>query len=71
MAGGAGNRAGSFVGDHDRWRLPEADDEFFNSEIVLDSRNGRVASVTPTASCDQRDAPLDPTRGWNGAVQYA
>ncbi|MEO7794362.1 MAG: BamA/TamA family outer membrane protein, partial [Thermoanaerobaculia bacterium] len=47
----------------------EADDEFFNSEIPLDSRNGRVASVTPTASYDRRNDPLDPTRGWNSSLQ--
>ncbi len=47
----------------------EAEDEFFNDEIPLDSRNARVASVTPTASYDRRDDPLDPTRGWNGSFQ--
>ena len=47
----------------------EAEDEFFNEEIPLDSRNARVASVTPTANYDRRDDPLDPTRGWNGSFQ--
>ncbi|MDQ1347559.1 MAG: BamA/TamA family outer membrane protein [Acidobacteriota bacterium] len=47
----------------------EAEDEFFNDEIPLDSRNARVASVTPTANYDRRDDPLDPTRGWNGSFQ--
>lgn len=47
----------------------EAEDEFFNEEIPLDSRNARVASITPTANYDRRDDPLDPTRGWNGSFQ--
>ena len=53
------------------YRLVElqADDPFFNSEIPLDSRNGRVASLTPTAGYDHRDDPLDPTRGWNTSFQ--
>lgn len=53
------------------YRLVElqADDPFFNSEIPLDSRNGRVASITPTAGYDRRNDPLDPTRGWNGSFQ--
>ncbi len=53
------------------YRLVElqALDAFFNSEIPLDSRNGRVASVTPTVAYDRRDDPLDPTRGWNGSLQ--
>ena len=53
------------------YRLVElqADDPFFNSEIPLDSRNGRVASLTPTFAYDRRDDPLDPTRGWNSSFQ--
>ena len=53
------------------YRLVEqqADDPFFNSEIPLDSRNGRVASVTPTVAYDRRNDPLDPTRGWNSSLQ--
>jgi outer membrane protein insertion porin family len=47
----------------------EAEDEVFNSEVPLDSRHGRVASVTPTASYDRRNDPLDPTRGWNTSMQ--
>jgi len=53
------------------YRLVElqALDAYFNSEIPLDSRNGRVASVTPTVAYDRRDDPLDPTRGWNSSLQ--
>ena len=53
------------------YRLVElqADDPFFNSEIPLDSRNGRVASLTPTVGYDRRNDPLDPTRGWNSSFQ--
>lgn len=51
------------------YRLVELDAGEFNPEIPLDSRNARVASVTPTASYDRRDDPLDPTRGWNSSLQ--
>ena len=51
------------------YRLVELDAGQFNPEIPLDSRNARVASVTPTAGYDRRDDPLDPTRGWNSSFQ--
>ncbi len=51
------------------YRLVELDAGEFNPEIPLDSRNARVASVTPTANYDRRNDPLDPTRGWNGSFQ--
>ena len=51
------------------YRLVELDAGEFNPEIPLESRNARVASVTPTASYDRRDDPLDPTRGWNSSLQ--
>ncbi len=55
------------------YRLVELDAGAFNPRIPLESRNARVASVTPTASYDRRDDPLDPTRGWNASfqVEYA
>jgi len=55
------------------YRLVTLDAGAFNPEIPLDSRNARVASVTPTTGYDRRDDPLDPTRGWNSSfqVEYA
>ncbi|MEO8196694.1 MAG: BamA/TamA family outer membrane protein [Thermoanaerobaculia bacterium] len=65
--------------DRGRWTLQsflsyrlvelQADDPFFNAGIPLNSRNGRVASITPTGGYDRRDDPLDPTRGWNSSFQ--
>jgi outer membrane protein insertion porin family len=51
------------------YRLVELDAGEFNPEIPLESRNARVASVTPTVSYDRRNDPLDPTRGWNSSLQ--
>jgi outer membrane protein assembly factor BamA len=65
----------------DRWslqivgsyRIVELDAGVFNDEIPLESRNARVASVTPGASYDRRDDALDPRRGWfaSAQVEYA
>lgn len=51
------------------YRLVELDAGAFNPEIPLDSRNARVASVTPIVGYDRRDDPLDPKRGWNSSLQ--
>ncbi|MEO8275465.1 MAG: BamA/TamA family outer membrane protein [Thermoanaerobaculia bacterium] len=51
------------------FRLVELDPGPEDVEIPRDSLNARVASVTPTASYDRRDDPIDPTRGWNSTLQ--
>ncbi len=51
------------------YRLVELDAGELNAGIPRESRNARVASVTPTVSYDRRDDPLDPTRGWNSSFQ--
>lgn len=61
----------------DRWslqllssyRIVELDAGEFNDEIPLESRNARVASITPGASYDRRNDALDPTRGWMASAQ--
>ncbi len=37
--------------------------------IPRESRDARVASLTPSIGWDSRDDPLDPTRGWSGLAQ--
>jgi outer membrane protein insertion porin family len=37
--------------------------------IPRESRDARVASLTPSVGWDSRDDPLDPTRGWSGLLQ--
>ncbi len=37
--------------------------------IPRESRNARVASVTPTLLWDHRNDPVDPSRGWSGLFQ--
>lgn len=51
------------------YRIVELDAGEFNAEIPLDSRNARVASLTPGTSLDRRDDPIDPKRGWMATAQ--
>ncbi|MEZ5312580.1 MAG: POTRA domain-containing protein [Thermoanaerobaculia bacterium] len=51
------------------YRIVELDAGEFNADIPLDSRNARVASVTPGLGIDYSDDPIDPKRGWNALAQ--
>lgn len=51
------------------YRLVEVTTDVPESVIPRESRDARVASVSPTLLWDHRDDPLDPTRGWSAALQ--
>jgi outer membrane protein insertion porin family len=55
------------------YRIVELDADEFNDEIPLESRNARVASITPGFVYDERDDALDPRRGWlaSSQLEYA
>lgn len=44
--------------------------EITDEVIPLESREARVASLTPTLFWDHRDDPIAPTRGWSLAAQF-
>ena len=49
----------------------DLDTEEPESVIPLESREARVASLTPTFFWDRRDDPIDPTRGWSLQALHA
>ena len=51
------------------YRLVDLESDAAESTIPRESRNARVASLTPTAMWDRRDDPIDPTRGWSATLQ--
>ncbi len=57
-----GRLLGSLVYDY---RIVELESEVAEAEIPLESRDARVASLTPIAFYDRRDDPIDPRRGWS------
>jgi outer membrane protein insertion porin family len=51
------------------YRLVELATGAPEAAIPKESRNARVASLTPTLLRDRRDDPVDPRRGWSATVQ--
>ncbi len=49
------------------YRLVELDTDQPIEVVPRESREARVASLTPTFLWDHRDDPLDPTRGWSAS----
>jgi hypothetical protein len=61
---GSGNRAGTFVGDHDRWRLPETDDD--------DQRpRDRFLRRRPVFDAGRRGEPISPNLAGRVAAAFA
>ena len=58
-------RAGLYA----EYRLVELETDAPPEVIPRESRNARVASLSPTLLWDRRDDPVDPRRGWSLAVQ--
>ncbi len=51
------------------YRLVDLVTDASDEVVPRESRNAKVASLTPTAGWDRRDDPIDPTRGWNATIQ--
>ncbi|MEN3358889.1 MAG: endoglucanase, partial [Mycobacteriales bacterium] len=61
---GSGNSAGTFAGDHDRWRLPETDDSLTGAE-------NRYLSRRPAFGTDARPGHLAPNLAGRVAATFA
>ncbi|KAB2967291.1 MAG: BamA/TamA family outer membrane protein, partial [Thermoanaerobaculia bacterium] len=55
------------------YRIVELESDEADEVIPRESRDARVASVTPFLIWDRRDDPIEPTRGWSvqGSVEQA
>lgn len=51
------------------YRIVELESLDPDVDVPLESRNARVASLTPSVLYDRRDDPLDPRRGWSVSGQ--
>ncbi len=57
------------VGLFAEYRIVDLNTDEPEEVIPRESRNARVASVSPTLLWDRRDDPLDPSRGWSASMQ--
>jgi len=53
------------LGLYFEYRLVKLESSVSDSVVPRESRDARVASLTPTLLWDHRDDPIDPTRGWS------
>lgn len=52
------------------YRIVNLDSALVESEIPLESRDARVASIAPILFYDRRDDPIDPKRGWSLSTSF-